>query len=401
MIEIDAVLAGGPADFTEARRLVLSGTHQDMGQHLATLGAAHYGSRPAPAPDAALVRARRAWFEEHWPAQAERMRGAAIAFGVDYEDDSVDLGAVPYLMSLGGCSVAWHPPGRTIDGHGRLSRNYDFSTGTLAQFVAGLFATANGAAATPIPASTPEQLAMTARPHVIECYPDTGHATLLVRAYDLLGGCLDGVNSAGLTVALLADLDASGAPPSWGVRVGLNELELGHFLLETCATVEEALEALASIEHYAASLGCHYILGDRGGASAVWEPFAPGRAAVVAGAEAPLVVTNHQLTRFPSVAELPDTAGEGDTYRRMRVLTELTSEGSLTPAQIAAAAAAVRFPAAPDSMIRTLWNAQYDVEALTLDIDFYLHDQGDAPRYSPRLRLALDPAPIAAGRAAA
>jgi hypothetical protein len=87
MIELDTIIAGGPADFSEPRRLVLSGAHQEMGRHLAAIASERYGWRPSPVHDSAVVRARKVWFAEHWPAHAARMRGAALASGVEYEDD--------------------------------------------------------------------------------------------------------------------------------------------------------------------------------------------------------------------------------------------------------------------------------------------------------------------------
>ncbi|MFM0208343.1 C45 family autoproteolytic acyltransferase/hydrolase [Paraburkholderia sediminicola] len=389
MIEVDTILAGGPADFSEPRRLVLSGSHQEIGRDLAAIAAERYGWRPSPVNDPARVRARKAWFAEHWPAHAARMRGAALACGLAYEDDTFDLGEVPYLMSLGACSASWHPPRRTSDGRGRLSRNYDFSTGTLGEFIAAF--EANGASMTPPPARAPGQLPMTARPYVIETYPDSGYATLQVRSYDLLGGCLDGINSAGLTVALLADLDAAGQTPAMALQPGVNELEVPCYLLETCASVAEALERLAGLEHYAATLPCHFIIADRTGASVVWEPFTAKGATTIPGDGKPQVVTNHELTRFPTVGDLPDDDGHGFTYRRMRNLTERIGDRVLTTAEIAEAAAAVRFSRASEGMeVRTLWNSQYDVDALTLDIVFYLGDEGSGMRYSPVQRLRLD-----------
>jgi len=400
MIDVEVVLAGGPQDFAEVRWLMMSGAHHDLGCDLAIRGADRYGWRPATARDPKLVRARKAWFEEHWPAQAGRMRGSALACSANYEDDTLELGRVPYLASLGGCSVAWHPHGRTVDGHGRLSRNYDFSIGTLDEYMATFLA--NGPVAGPVARPIPKQLPMTARPYVIETYPETGYATLLVRAYDLLSGCLDGMNSAGLVVALLADRDAVGARATGEPCVGVNELELPHYLLETCSNVDEALKALSTLEHYVSMIPCHFMIADRTGTSVVWEPFSSKGAAVVPGGGRTQVVTNHQLTRFPSATDLPDEAGEGRTYHRLRALAERVSDGVLDPRQIAEAAAAVRFPMASDGlMVRTLWNAQYDVESLALDIEFYLGDDGDSLRYSPRQRLELNRERFAVSRNAA
>lgn len=389
MIEVDTILAGGPADFSEPRRLVLSGSHQEIGHHLAAIAAERYGWQPSPVHDSARVRVRKAWFAEHWPTHAARMRGAALACDLAYEDDTFDLGEVPYLMSLGACSASWHPPRHTSDGQGRLSRNYDFSTGTLGEFIAAF--EANGASMSPAPARAPGQLPMTARPYVIESYPDSGYATLQVRSYDLLGGCLDGINSAGLAVALLADLDAAGKTPTMELQPGVNELEVPCYLLETCSNVDEALERLARLDHYVATLPCHFIIADRTGASVVWEPFAAKGATAISGNGKPQVVTNHELARFPSVLDLPDEAGHGLTYQRMRALTARIGDRVLTTAEIADAAAEVRFSEASEGMeVRTLWNSQYDVDALTLDIVFYLGDEGNTLRYSPVQRLRLD-----------
>lgn len=46
-----------------------------------------------------------------------------------------------------------------------------------------------------------------ADPYLFEIYPESGYATLFMSCFDLMSGAFDGVNSAGLTVALLADLD--------------------------------------------------------------------------------------------------------------------------------------------------------------------------------------------------
>lgn len=226
---------------------------------------------------------------------------------------------------------------------------------------------------------------------MIESYPDSGYATLQVRSYDLLGGCLDGINSAGLAVALLADLDAAGKTPTMELQPGVNELEVPCYLLETCSNVDEALERLARLDHYVATLPCHFIIADRTGASVVWEPFAAKGATAISGNGKPQVVTNHELARFPSVLDLPDEAGHGLTYQRMRALTARIGDRVLTTAEIADAAAEVRFSEASEGMeVRTLWNSQYDVDALTLDIVFYLGDEGNTLRYSPVQRLRLD-----------
>jgi hypothetical protein len=75
----------------------------------------------------------------------------------------------------------------------------------------------------------------------------------------------------------------------------------------------------------------------------------------------------------------------------MRSLTERIGDRVLTKLEITDAAKAVRFSAASEGMeVRTLWNSQYDVDALTLDITFYLGDASGGLRYSPVQTLRLD-----------
>ncbi len=68
----------------------------------------------------------------HW----ERVRGVASAFGLDPEDDDYDLTYLLYNVDMPspvpGWSVVYYPPSTTITGSGYLSRNYDFSIGTMA-----------------------------------------------------------------------------------------------------------------------------------------------------------------------------------------------------------------------------------------------------------------------------
>jgi hypothetical protein len=60
-----------------------------------------------------------------------------------------------------------------------------------------------------------------------------------------VGGCLDGVNAHGLTVALLADdetMSTHPMEPAGQAGVGLNEINVLRMLLDTCADVDEARE---------------------------------------------------------------------------------------------------------------------------------------------------------------
>jgi len=85
-------------------------------------------------------------------------------------------------------------------------------------------------------------------PYVMQWYPtDGGYASLAVHAFDPLAGTLDGINSAGLVVSILADEEALAMlgpllEPHFGARgaVGLHELQMMRWLLDTCDSADQA-----------------------------------------------------------------------------------------------------------------------------------------------------------------
>jgi penicillin V acylase-like amidase (Ntn superfamily) len=206
-----------------------------------------------------------------------------------------DLDTVP------GCSTVFYPGPHVTNGHAMLSRNYDFPTATYAELTGGK----------PVPGAR----AMTADPFVLETDPDKGYRALYVSSYDLLGGCIDGMNEKGLVVALLADDNAENRLPSRGP--GLNEITLTRYLLDRCATAKEARAALKDVEFHYSFTPCHYIVGDRSGDSFVWEltPDLKERS-VVDGAGRPQIVTNHRISKF-GTKDLPE-GNSFDRYRRLQ-----------------------------------------------------------------------------------
>ena len=361
----------------EVVHLVLRGTNREIGQQLATVARDRHGVVPATGGDPLVTRARRRWYRREWPAHYERMRGVADVHGVAVDDDSVELGLLAFLGAAPSCSVAWLPPATVAGGHAALSRNYDFPTGTLTEILGG--------------EAQPGELPMTARPLVVETYPaDGGPTCLFLCAYELLGGCIDGVNSEGLVVALLADDESPGTDPTLAPAVGLNEIQLLRFLLETCATTGEAREALLSAKQHFMFLPCHYLVADASGDSFVWERTA-NREHLIEGRGDVQVVTNHLLHDRPSLDDLPTEDGPSATYARARRLTAAVGarSGPLSTEQIKAAHACVHRedPASPS---RTLWHGIYDASDRSLEVSFYLGDDpAGGVRRSPYLKFAL------------
>ena len=377
-------LIGGPQNTLTVRHLRVAGSQRDIGQALAAAAHAVHGAAAAPRPtDPRVETVRRRWFELHHPAQAERIRGVAEHFGIDPADPTVALDWLGTYDLPAGCSVAFYPGIGTKDGHGLLSRNFDFPTATLTQIL-GM---------PPLPDERP----LAADPWVIEMHPDHGYASIVVGIMDVMGA-MDGINEAGLTVALLADNESPEPEPTGGPQVGLAEQQVVRYLLDRCATVDEAKDALLMAKHYYFFTPCHFIVADRSGRSFVWE-HSPrrNREVIVEGdpsTDGRLVCTNHLLHRWPEPSNLPDDNGPigtaAMTYHRWRTLTEANAGGGIVDRDdIRDQFAAVRFTA-PIEEARTFWHAIYDVDDATAEISFYLHDDNGSSLYSAPICFGLD-----------
>jgi hypothetical protein len=346
----------------EVGHLVLTGTNREIGRELALVARERHGVVPGRGGDPLITRARRRWYHREWPAHYERMRGVADVSGVSLDDDGVEAGLLPWLGSPPACSVAWLPAAVTATGHPTLSRNYDFPTGTLTEILGG--------------EAQPGELPMTARPYVVETHPtDGGPACLFLCAYELLGGCIDGVNEEGLVVALLADDETTDRDPTLAPAVGLNEIQLLRYVLETCADTAEAREALLAAKQHYMFLPCHFLVADAAGDSFVWERTA-NREHVVEGRGEVQVVTNHPLAGRSSLDGLPADDGPSATYARARRLTAAIEarSGPLSPQEVKEAHACVhREDRALPS--RTLWHGLYDATDRSLEISFYLGER--------------------------
>jgi len=371
----------GEGDALTVRHVRAAGSQREIGQALAVAAAEAHGAAAAPrrSVDPVVERARRRWFATHHPVLAERLLGVAEHFGIDPDDEGVALDWLGTYALPAGCSVAFYPGTTTKDGHGLLSRNFDFPTATFTQLV-GL---------PPLPDERP----LAADPWVVELRPDDGYASVTVAIMDVLGA-MDGINEAGLAVALLADNETPEPEPTGGPRVGLSEQQVVRYLLDTCATVDEAKEALLLAKHYYFFTPCHFVVADRSGRSFVWEHSARRNHEVIVDldpdAGGPLVCTNHLLHRWPDARHLPADDGPigtaARTYGRWRALTGANAAGALVDAEeVRRQFAQVAF-GAPVAEARTYWHGLYDVETASVELSFFLGDLAGASRYSRPMR---------------
>ena len=377
----ERLIAGGePGDFAVVRHLTLHGDQVGIGARLAELAAREHGAQLQPAADPGLTRARRSWLAGHWPQLAGRAEGIARYFGAAPGDDRAETATLPIGFPQAGCSVAWVPPGRSATGAPLISRNFDFPTQTLTELMGG--------------ARAPGEPTLAGRPYLIETCPDRGYATLIVCLFDLASGAVDGINEAGLVAALLADDESPGPRPTFGLQAGLGEHEVCRYLLETCGTADEAIDALRVAKQYYTFVPCHYLVADRAGRAFVWEYDTGHNQEHIVRADGPLAVTNHLLHRYPRLADLPAGPGNGLTYDRARRLDAALHEpGPLGADQLTARHATIQIYA-PGVPVRTLWHAIYDVAALRMDVSFYLGDGPAGPRRSDYQSFRLEPGAV-------
>lgn len=385
MTATTTTLAGGtPADFLTVHHVRAEGSNRAIGRTLAEAARSIHGDAAGPLPSAdPLVRkVRLEWFAEHYPAMVDRMAGVADAFGLDPDDERHELGWLGTFAVPAGCSVVHYPGATTKDGHGIVSRHFDFPTATFGEIV-GLGA---------LPGEDP----LASHVWVTELRPDGGYASVTIAIMDVLGA-MDGVNEAGLSVALLADNETPDPEPSGGPQVGLSEQQVVRYLLDTCATAAEARRALLLAKQYYFFTPCHFLVADRTGDSFVWE-HSPRRnlermVEAPSGSGGRLICTNHLLHRWPEGTELPDDDGPmgtaAFTYRRWRTLADQVQGGPVVSRDdIRDQFAAVRF-AAPLEGGRTFWHALYDVDEPSVEVSFFLHDAGGESIYTDPVRLAL------------
>jgi hypothetical protein len=370
VIKTDSVIAGGKGDFMEVRHLVLKGSNEAIGKALARIARDRHGVKLVASSNGLRTRAQRHYLEKNAPLLFDRMRGVAAAYGKSIDDDGWNFSWLDYGHVAGGCSVICLPPGVTEDGHGLVSRDYDLSTGRFGKRL------------------RPGEEATTTRPYVVEMYPERGYASLAVYSYDVLSGVLDGVNSEGLTVALLADdeLDRTfKMEPAGFDAVGLGVVQMLRVLLDTCASVEEAKEALLTNKQYYEINQVHYLVADRHGKAFVWEySHAHNREYIVENPGKPLITTNFSLHSYLEDGKPPSSKGAEKACPRYCILADKLGghQGKLGVDQIKEIHKLVDMTKTPPKSspwapTRTLWHALYSPERRSMQISFYLRDEPD------------------------
>jgi choloylglycine hydrolase len=173
-----------------------------------------------------------------------------------------------------------------------------------------------------------------------------------------------GMNEAGLVIEQMTLRESQ--YPEMDERPGVNPLQLIQHLLDTCATVDEALAAFRDVRVTQAVIPMHYMLVDRNGDMAVVE-YLNGEAVTFRGPNAPLNclanglylqdVERFQTARLPLYVE-DDYAA--DSWRRFYLVARLLQENSSSiTVSISEAFEALETVSRPD----TQWRIVYEPKA--------------------------------------
>jgi hypothetical protein len=170
--------------------------------------------------------------------------------------------------------------------------------------------------------------------------------------------------------------------------VGLGVVQVLRLLLDTCASVEEAKEALLTNKQYYEYNQVHYLVADRHGKSFVWEySHAHNREYIVENPGKPLITTNFSLHSYLEDGKPPSSKGAEKVCPRYCILADKLSghQDKLTVDQIKETHKLVDMIQTPPkdspwAPTRTLWRALYCPERRSMQISFHLRDEPDASK---------------------
>ncbi|MEM1291879.1 MAG: C45 family peptidase [Cyanobacteria bacterium P01_H01_bin.162] len=353
--------------------LRLRGTQIEIGEDLARVAQEHHDVDLTATPIAETdLQAQQRLLSRYCPALVERGAGAANYFGRDRQ------ALYPYSLPLVqepppfACSAAFLGE----KNGGFLVRNFDF---TLRSF--------------------PELLGATvaeARPMIDPVYlmtiePETGFRSITVVATDLFTNAFDGINDRGFCIALLAVSNGAAQFVEPGFDA-FDEITVPRILLESCATVEEAIALFSEMPKQTVFIPCHYIIGDRHGNAAVLEWHeTSGMGIVRRGKSQPLLCTNHYLSSLHHA--IAEAGHEAESRQRLATLGSHLPQDLDDDQGLWRAAEAVRMSALDEdgSIIGgTLWTALYRTALPGLDIRFLKQARGKDPVYSQAYSARFD-----------
>ena len=320
-------------NYCKPHHIIVKGSWKEIGFDLATIGKNEYGVELLPYFSPLYGKARQEYWAQNWPHVAEMQKGVLKAFG--HPEDSIEFDGTNLNfdwyhcnrsgLDLGGntCSGMVLPPEKSEGGSVFIARNLDFHAAVEWTTTLGL----------PVP---DDAIGTCERPVVLELQPDEGYRSIMCSTNELLMPWVDGINEKGLWLSCMHDpagVGADGSPPGGGDVSGVVVTQLQQLLLATCATVEEAKEAILKNRVMQTLMNLHIPIADATGAATVFEIDQKTGAYVFADRVAgePLISTNHPIHTYPTPDTYPDVdmSEEHNTFVRQHMIRDAYSK--LTP----------------------------------------------------------------------
>ena len=373
------IIAGSEADFMIVQHYKIKGTNYEIGKKIAEIAKTMHMGLDTHS-DVTRNKLQAKYFKVNYPIHYERMKGIAAGFGVDYNNYANNISEISYLPVKTNCSVVFYPKDETFNNHNMLSRNYDFPIGDIqCQKCKG------------------NELPVYSRPMIFEVYPNKGYPSLYICSSELVSGVFDGINSQGLSVAILGDgIYNDGFQPEPSDEIGLHELQIMRYLLDNCKNIDEAKEALLSLKQYYHYAPLHYIIADNEGHSFIFEFSRVRNQSHIMDGTGIQCITNHLIS-----GQHPGKTPE-ESKKRLELLDSLTSVNKrFTLDEIKDINSRVS-PMMPDNHpvyapSRTLWHVIYDLNSKSLSVKFYLGESKDPndkskiiTKYSKYIELRLE-----------
>ncbi|MDP8299712.1 MAG: C45 family peptidase [Candidatus Tantalella remota] len=373
-VKDEIVLKKGPGTYMQVRHITIKGTNEEIGKALADIARKGYDTKLVKYADPVYAKARLEYMKKNYPFMHDRMKGVAKSYGVSLDDTDLDTSALYYWRLAPECSAIFFPADVSADGHDFFVSNRDYYTASMSEVMGKK--------------RKPGEEDFSSRVFVVELYPDKGYSSIGVGFLDLMSINIDGINSAGLAVAMLED-DTFGIDHSskdLSRMSGLYIYQTIRLILDTCATVEEAKIAILTNDITMALLPAHFMVIDATGKSFVYERSSKDFTDRIIGSVPgkPVPITNHSLYDYPTVDKFPKAgADDYDTFNRYRRLEKylLSHSGkySVKDGQEAMSLVYGRVEEASegghhDLPLRTLYTAVCDINDRSIAVRFYLRD---------------------------
>ena len=336
--------------------VVIEGTNEEIGYELGCLAKNVHKISKYSGVSREVIENQYAYLKANYPEHYARMHGIAKAYGRRLDDPEFDFSFFGKVPGGTSCSAVYYPPALTATGHGRLSRNLDFS----------------------IPCNIDEPSFPFKNTYLLELHPDTAYPSISLFCFEVFGLALEGINSEGLTVIHLADKDTMfhhGNLASKATARGFNEFLPIQYLLDTCATAEEARVALQRMDHYHVAFATHLLVADKDGSSFVFEytPDGTGKTFVPGSQTEPQIVTNFQLNRLANeklASELKSRSSDNGFDRYAALQEQINQAGfPISERDVKDLNASVYVcEDKPEALDRTIFHTVYDLTARSVQI---------------------------------